>query len=331
LAYALRGGTVCRSWDDFLAVSAQRWDDLRAELISGRLGAQLALMGHHALVPDAEAPGTPDERLDAWLARLPTTRHYVPELQVHPTRLDARAEPEPGRTAKPPTLRVRNVGYRLLRGVARIEPDDADWLRFASGTRHEAILTVEETDLALEIDPPPRRALARARAGSTRIVLETNGGVVEVPVAIGAASPRSESRADWRSWPAFGALGAGTGALARLGAWGIERSLASGNGASLPAIDHDYRAAALVFLIAGTVAGLGFGWRSARPLDRLAGAIAGAIAGVLASDGFVVASRAIEPAFGSSPLVSVPLWAGLGALVSCLIGLAIGPWPETKR
>src|SRR5947209_7444521 len=83
-AFTLASGARCRTWDDFLTVSAQRWPAMREELVSGRLAAFLTSVGRGDLAPSAQAPGTPDERLDAWLGALPTTRPSRPELEVHP-------------------------------------------------------------------------------------------------------------------------------------------------------------------------------------------------------------------------------------------------------
>src|SRR5437764_1320086 len=83
-SFVLGPGAVCRSWDDFLTVSAQRWRAMRDELVTGRLAAFLVSSHHAQLAPSPDAPGTPDERLDAWLASIPTTRPSQPELDVHP-------------------------------------------------------------------------------------------------------------------------------------------------------------------------------------------------------------------------------------------------------
>lgn len=56
---------VCRSWDDVLAVSAQRWKELRDDLISSRLVASLVAIGQGGLAAPLETPGSPDEWLDA--------------------------------------------------------------------------------------------------------------------------------------------------------------------------------------------------------------------------------------------------------------------------
>ena len=54
-----------------------------------------------------------DLRLDAWLARLPTSADSGPELDVHPLRV-AIAVASGGVTV-PGKVRVANVGHRLLR------------------------------------------------------------------------------------------------------------------------------------------------------------------------------------------------------------------------
>src|SRR4051812_33696032 len=54
--FAMASGATCRSWDDFLTVSAQRWSALRDELTSGRLAAFLARVGAGAMAPAADAP-----------------------------------------------------------------------------------------------------------------------------------------------------------------------------------------------------------------------------------------------------------------------------------
>jgi len=48
--FTLKSGSICRSWDDFLRVAAQRWGDLREELSSGRLDAWLKSTGRADLV-----------------------------------------------------------------------------------------------------------------------------------------------------------------------------------------------------------------------------------------------------------------------------------------
>ena len=64
-------GGICRTWDDFLTLAAQRWSHVRDELTSGRITEHLKRVRASDLVPRPEPGQSPDERLDNWLARLP--------------------------------------------------------------------------------------------------------------------------------------------------------------------------------------------------------------------------------------------------------------------
>lgn len=104
--FTIKAGATCRSLDDFLAVAAQRWADLRDELTTGRLGAYFAGIGRPDLVPAPDAPGSPDDRLDAWLGALPTTRPGRAEMDVHPSRIAVKATSGGGTTRR--KVRVTN-------------------------------------------------------------------------------------------------------------------------------------------------------------------------------------------------------------------------------
>jgi hypothetical protein len=144
-AFTLATGARCRSWDDFLTVSAQRWPAMRDELVSGRLAAFLASIGRGDVAPSAQAAGTPDERLDAWLGTLPTTRPSRPELEVHPSTLKVRAIPGGGMTRA--SLQISNTGYRLLRTDVRVEPAGASWVKVPDASARGPIVTVDQTEL----------------------------------------------------------------------------------------------------------------------------------------------------------------------------------------
>ncbi len=178
-AFRLAEGTVCRSWDDFLRVSSQRWDKLRDELTSGRLDAWLRSIRRDDLIVAATG-GSPDDHLDAWLARIPTTRPAAPELDVHPTRLLTQVTPGGGTTMR--TVQITNVGHRLLRVRVSIDPPSTQWLKvadpFAVGMHH----VVEAIDVAIEITIPE----ALPKPLKATIVVEGNGGSRRVEVVIEA-------------------------------------------------------------------------------------------------------------------------------------------------
>src|SRR5271157_2729942 len=46
IPFTIRGGSTCKTWDDFLTLAAQRWALVRDELTSGRLAEHLRRIGH---------------------------------------------------------------------------------------------------------------------------------------------------------------------------------------------------------------------------------------------------------------------------------------------
>ena len=111
----MASGAQCRTWDDFLVLSAQSWSQVRDELVSGRLAEYLRRIGRPDLIPHSAPDRSPDDRLDEWLARLPATQSSAPELDVHPETLLVQAKMGGGVTRL--SLRITNVGFRLLRST----------------------------------------------------------------------------------------------------------------------------------------------------------------------------------------------------------------------
>ena len=110
-------GAQCRTWDDFLVLSAQSWTQVRDELISGRLVEYLRRIGRPELISHSARNQSPDDRLDEWLGRLPATQSSAPELDVHPETLVVQAKMGGGVARL--SLRITNVGFRLLRSSLR--------------------------------------------------------------------------------------------------------------------------------------------------------------------------------------------------------------------
>jgi hypothetical protein len=335
-AFALRSGMVCRSWDDFLTASAQDWAGLREELVSGRLAAFLAATGRAALAPDPKAPGSPDERLDAWLAALPTTRTPQPELEVHPDRLAIPFMPGGGTTRR--TLAVTNTGYRLLITKVRIEPGDTPWLRLGGGVvAGQAFPTVDRTDLTLEVVLPETLDAPRLAT----IVLESNGGERRVPVTLEprpAAEPLPDVSGPEPAGLDLGGLvepvrratprqrliaGAAAGLLGRL-AVGLASSLFARPEGPTP----DLLGPALLGAVLGAWGGTALiRRRGAARTDLPAGAVSGGVAGVLAAAVVVAACRSVEAVLGASPSLGLtaPLWGLIGAALGGLSLVLLPP------
>ena len=331
-SYSIPGGPTCRSWDELLTASAQRWNELREELVSGRLTSYLESIGRGELAPRRDASGTADDRLDDWLGRLPVVKPANPELDVHPSRLVVKATPGGGTLQR--TIQVSNVGLRLLRSRIKVEPG-APWLKLDPTFNGTSFATVESTEVVLEVEVPERlptplkaTLLVESNGGSKRVevILEARTAATDVaPPDSSEPSPTvGPTLADWvRKQPPVARLVTWSFAavLIRLlvgvasGSIGEDAMVASG-----PEVP---RLAGVAVLFAALGAGLcgWLAWRRGGPRDGLFGAFAGGVVGVMYAAAIVAACRSFEPLLGSlgGSIVAVSLlWAALGALKAWL-------------
>jgi hypothetical protein len=176
--FVMANGAQCRTWDDFLVLSAQSWAQVRDELISGRLFEYLRRIGRPELISHSAPNQSPDDRLDEWLGRIPAAQSSAPELDVHPETLVVQAKMGGGVARL--SLRITNVGFRLLRSSLRIEPADARWVRLIAGGEGKSFQTIDQTEIPVELALPETiDSLVRAV-----IVIESNGGMRRVEVRI---------------------------------------------------------------------------------------------------------------------------------------------------
>jgi hypothetical protein len=335
ISYRLANGTVCRSWDDFVRVASQRWADVREELESGRLGTWLASIGRTDLAPTSPTSISPDDRLDEWLGRLPTSRPVRPELDVHPARLAIGVTPGGGTTSR--TVRVANVGDRLLRIDARIDPIDSTWVSLDDPAPGSPRTVIDGIDLRLNFAIPehlPRPLIATlvisGNGGSKRVelVLESKGIADAVVVPIGGSH-------DW-----FGRVPIGTrflslgfaGLLVRL-VMGLTNGMFRAEGFSAATGETPgLLGTVVVFAVA---AGLAGGWLAARrggSGQAVFGLISGGIAGGAFAGLAVAASRSIEPFLGrlaGSPIAVGLLWAAIGAGLAG-VSMVVAPRKTTE-
>jgi hypothetical protein len=297
--FRIAGDAICRNWDDVLLVSSQRWAALRDDLTSGRLASSLAAAGLDVWAPEVSSEsGTPDERLDAWLATLPTTRAASPELDVYPTKI-----PMPIGTTRDVAVSVSNVGHRLLRVTSTIEPAGCSWARVVDPG---PIVILKPTPVRVRLEPD--------QTGSCWLVVDGNGGCKRVEFQAIAGEARAEiasdtiSKAGWglRSWlesiplaRRAAALG-GSLALSRLGV------IVAGGG---------LKGAVIALGGLGLAVGLTLTLRARRPSEAVSAAISGAGLGAGLAAGLDAAITWLEPRLGvgGSSLAAVALWAVIGA------------------
>jgi hypothetical protein len=334
--FTLATGARCWTWDDFLTVAAQRWPALRDELVAGRLAAFLASIGRAEMAPRADAPGTPDERLDAWLSTLPTTRPSRPELDVHPEVLKLRAVPGGGMMRA--SVRITNTGYRLLRTQARIEPASTAWLKLPAELSRAPIVTVDQTELPLEVQIPEDFHETPTAA----IVLESNGGTrrVEVRLERPAATeliPEPSGAHETRAGLELRSLIERQPLGMRLILWSLGllllRVLVLVSGLVIAPATGEARPpllpAAVLLGILGCLAAIGFAIKYGEPRDVPAVGFAGGVAGVLAAALVVAACRTIEPILGpglaGSGVAVCLLWGLLGAIAAGVSVVIVSP------
>jgi len=328
-SYAIPGGPVCRSWDDLMTASAQRWEALREELVSGRLAGFLVSIGRAELVPSPRAVGSPDERLDAWLGSLPVTREARPELDVHPTKLLIRVAPGGGSVRR--VIRVANVGLRLLKSSSRIEPPGTSWLAIAPEFAGRAFVTVEETELAVVVAIPE----TLGQPLKAEVVIEGNGGSKRVTVVLEAKTATVDFEAS-TDLPVDSTTGGVTltdliarqSPTTRVVSWALVAlavrllvgvvSGSIGEDAMVASGPESPGLGRVALLLAGLGGVLGAVLARKRGSAREAptGAFAGACAGVIAASAVVASCRAVEPLLGgwSTSVVAVCLaWAAIGA------------------
>jgi hypothetical protein len=318
---ALAFGSTCRSWDDFLAISAQKWTELRQELTSGRLAGSLASQGLSAFAPDPNAPGSPDDRLDAWLGSLPTAKSAAPELAFHPKTLQVRASAEGGISER--IVTVSNTGYRVLRGSATIEPVHCSWLKIepagAFALADELRLRVLVTTPSVMIEEMIASLVLVTNGGTGRvpITLERPGKVVDaIPGATAGASQGGKGVLDpLASISAMKRLGFG---LAAGGVIGIVLLLI-GQAWPLPseASRPSLPASAILFAVLGAVCGGMLAQRRGTAADLPAGIGSGAVAGVMVAALVVAIGRGITQIMGQGG-GSLVGWVVVGAVLAGL-------------
>lgn len=343
IPFSIAGGSTCKTWDDFLNLSAQRWALVRDELTSGRIAEHLRRVGRMDLVPRAEPTLSADEQLDAWLARLPASRSSEPELDVHPQVLVLRAAMAGGLVRR--SLRITNVGYRLLRSTARVEPAATTSIRVAAEFATRPFLTIDHTDIPVEIELP--ESARSATLGS--IVVESNGGTRRVEVrlerpALNVAGPDGETG----SAPVD--LIAHSRPLGQLvKAQPLSRRLifvplalvvfrllvpvasfiplgASGASRFQPTLGS----MALLLAAAGAVAGLARGARGGDGFEIAPSGFTGAMLGILvAAVGFALirSGESLLGGWASSPVAALLLWALLGVAIALVSWLVLPPSP----
>jgi hypothetical protein len=262
---------------------------------------------------------------------LPATCSSAPELDVHPEALNVRAV---GGGITRQSVRVTNVGYRLLRCTVRIEPAGTSWIRLRPEHEGRPFFTIEQTDLPLEIEIP--EVLDRPR--SAAIVLESNGGTRRVFVRIerpaepvvpleSAISPGGIEVSEWvrrlgrrvaRLRPVVRIASGAFGALA-LRSLVVLSGLVPLGGRGTTLVEPRLSALGIILAGVGIVVAGSLGRRQGERRDLLSTGFAGGLFGLLSAALVYAAIRSVEHLLGnwSASLWAVGLlWAAIGAAIA---------------
>jgi uncharacterized membrane protein len=330
--FTIAGGAQCRTWDDFLVHAAQDWRLLRDELTSGRLSSFLTRIQRADLIPRPTAGRSADDQLDDWLARLPLTHSSAPELDVHPETVLVKAMSGGGITRQ--TIRVTNVGYRLLKCTAKVDPPGTRWLRLTPEQDSRPFQTIDETELSLELELP--ESIDRPLTAS--VVIDGNGGTRRVTVrverpAAAVVVPDVSTGSGGLVFPALAdvlkrrlarfslaaRVAVGCAVLIALRLLAVLANVLPFGPARPHALEPRLSPLAIVLALAGALVGCVLALRRPDERNDLAAAgFAGAAFGLLGAGLWFAAIQSVERALGSW---STSLWAV--ALCWGLIGTAV--------
>lgn len=323
------GGMSCRSFDEILPVSAQRWTLLRDELVKGELATKLVAFGRPDLAPRANHPGSADERLDAWLSSLPTTKPAQAEIEVHPQRLVIASAPG---SAHRRTLQISNVGFGLLRIKARVEPASAAWLKVVPPWNTETHV-VDAFTGSIEVIAPD----SFTKPVQATLVLETRERTCRVEVVLEPTTKRTAPGPStiagtqalgifdrWQEFP----LGTRLFTTAIVAA--MLRLLIGLANLLIGDSPTDLRGPILVFAGLGAILGLATLRSRARGLDLAFVATAGAGVGLILAVMIVAVARAGEPILGSLSTV-LPVVVLVWGLVALPVSLMTSHGPNRSK
>ena len=102
------------------------------------------------LLPRPDSSHNADERLDAWLERLPASRSSAPELEVTPGRWSCGRDR--GGTVRDPSDHQCRLPAVAIQATRRKKEKMS--IQFRLTPQDHSFLTVDQTDLPVEIDLP---------------------------------------------------------------------------------------------------------------------------------------------------------------------------------
>ena len=211
------------------------------------------------------------------------------------------------------TLRITNVGYRLLRWSAQVDPPATIWLRLRPEHAGKPFQTIDHADLPIELELPE----TIDRPLIAQIVIESNGGTRRVGVRVerpgeqivipGSSDAAFAVPAMWRGH--LSRLVSGVRPVTRIAIGCVVATALRGMAMVLNALPIGVAPASwaeprlasegALLAAAGIIAGLALASRRGDWRDFPPAAVAGGLLGLLAAAVWFAALRSVEPMLGS--------------------------------
>ncbi len=181
--FVLPSGRSCGSFDQLVLACDADWDDARSVLQKGFLEGFLGGLGRVDLAMAArQAAASPDldSGLDELLAKLPSTVREPAKLQVAQREIDLGEMPSGSEQRL--MLNLKNLGMGLLQGT--VSCSETPWLAVGDAPAGPQKRFQCRQDLALPVHVVGKALRANAKPLAGKLVVESNGGVIEIPVRV---------------------------------------------------------------------------------------------------------------------------------------------------
>lgn len=177
--FTFPSGRRCRSFEELAQGCADEWSAARDLLRQGTFQKYFSGIGRHDLARAAQeslAQSNADIALTNFIGALPVTRPPAARVDIHPRRA-ALGQLASGEQRQVP-FAVANQGTGVLQGSVSVT-EGGDWLKLDGGAAQCAIHTPREQRVNAVINT---QGLGAAQAYLGKLIVVTNGGIVEVPV-----------------------------------------------------------------------------------------------------------------------------------------------------
>ena len=181
--FVMPSGQSAGSFDELVLACEADWDAARSVLQHGFLEGFLGGLGRVDLAmlarKSAQSPDL-DHGLDELIAKFPSTVREPAKLQVGQREIDL-GELLSG-TDRRLTLNLKNAGMGLLQGT--VSCADTPWLAVGDAPAGPQKMFHCRQDMALPVQVVGRSLRANAKPLTGKLIIETNGGALEVLVSV---------------------------------------------------------------------------------------------------------------------------------------------------